>query len=149
MGTGTELRKQINQLLQSSNLENHSDLKRDFPEVVLTEEETEEALRAAREQKHYLLRKISYLQALNEPIEPKKYTAEQIKDFLSKVITIDSFNESIVWLMCLYFSGDERFEMEGYDLRKGLCLFGGVGVGKTTLMENFFQNQRQSFVIKM
>lgn len=149
MGSGTELKKQIDQLLQSSNTESRLDLKRDFPEVVLTEEETEEALRVAREQKHYLLRKISYLQALNEPIVPKSYTAEQIKDFLGKVITIDSYNESIVWLMCLYFSGDERFALEGFDLNKGICLFGGVGVGKTTLMEKFFQNQRQSFVIKM
>jgi hypothetical protein len=117
--------------------------------VVLTEEETEEALRAAREQKHYLLKKIGYLEALNAPIERQNYTAEQIWDFLKQVITIDLENEEVVWLLCLYFSGDERFNLEGFNLEKGICLFGGVGVGKTTLIEKFFQNQRQSFIIKM
>lgn len=117
--------------------------------MVLTEEETEEALRAAREQKHYLLKRIGYLEALNAPLERRSYTAEEIKSFLEKVITIDEFNERVVGMLCLYFSGDERFNSDGYDLNKGLCLFGGVGVGKTTLMEKFFQNQRQSYIIKM
>lgn len=123
--------------------------KKDFLEVVLTKEETEEALRAAREQKHYLLKRIGYLEALNAPVEKRQYTAEQIREFLQQVITIDSYNENVVWLMCLYFSNDDRFEAEGFSLEKGICLFGGVGVGKTTLMEKFFQNQRQSFIIKM
>lgn len=70
-------------------------------------------------------------------------------EFLRKVITIDDFNLEPVSLLCYYFSGDERFELEGYSLKKGLCLFGGVGVGKTTLMEKFFQNQKQSYIIKM
>lgn len=117
--------------------------------MVLTEDETEEALRSAREQKHYLLKKISYLEALNAPVERKKYTADQIREFLQQVITIDDENDDVVWLLCLYFSQDERFNSEGYNLDKGICLFGGVGVGKTTLMEKFFQNQRQSFIIKM
>lgn len=117
--------------------------------MVLTEEETEEALRRAREEKHYLLKRIGYLEALNTPAQPKKYTADEIMGFLRKVITVDDANLEVVSLLCYYFSGDERFELEGFSMNKGICLFGGVGVGKTTLMEKFFQNQRQSFVIKM
>lgn len=133
------------------NPEKISESKRDFREVELSEEEIEEALRSTREAKHYLLKRIGYLDGLNKPQQRPKYTAEEIRDFLSKVINIDSENESIVWLLCLYFASDERFEFEdeSFKLTKGLCLFGGVGVGKTTLMEKFFQNQKQSFVIKM
>lgn len=117
--------------------------------MVLTEDETEEALRVAREQKHYLLKRISYLEALNAPLEVKKYTADEIMEFLRKVITIDDDNLEVVSLLCYYFSEDKRFELEGFSLSKGLCLFGGVGVGKTTLMEKFFQNQRQCYIMKM
>lgn len=119
--------------------------------MVLTEEESEEALRAAREQKHYLMKRISYLDSLNTPKNRPHYTAEQIKDYLKDVITIDMDNESVIWKLCLYFANDKRFEFEdeGMSLNKGICLFGGVGVGKTTLMEKFFKNQKQSFVIKM
>lgn len=130
-------------------MEKISESKRDFREVVLTDEETEAALLQAREAKHYLLKRIGYLEALNTPQSQKNYTADEIMEFLRKVITVDDQNLEIVSLLCYYFSGDERFELEGYNLKKGLCLFGGVGVGKTTLMEKFFQNQRQSFVIKM
>lgn len=117
--------------------------------MVLTEEETEQALRAAREEKYYLLKRIGYLEALNTPVNPKKYTADEIMNFLREVITVDDENLEVVSLLCYYFANDERFELEGYNLKKGLCLFGGVGVGKTTLMEKFFQNQKQSYVIKM
>jgi hypothetical protein len=119
--------------------------------VELTAEEAEEALRVAREQKHYLLKKISYLEGLNAPREIKRYTADEILTFLQQVLTIDESNREVVWILCLYFSQDARFEFEreGFKLDKGLCLFGGVGVGKTTLMEKFFQNQRQSYVIRM
>lgn len=117
--------------------------------MVLTEEETEEALRAAREEKHYLLKKIGYLEALNTPVSRPRYTADEIMNFLREVITVDDENLEVVSLLAYYFSNDERFNLEGYDLRKGLCLFGGVGVGKTTLMEKFFQNQTQSYIMKM
>lgn len=117
--------------------------------MVLTEEETEEALRAAREEKHYLLKRIGYLEALNAPRQSRKYSADEIMEFLRQVITVDDSNLEVVSLLCYYFGEDERFELEGYSLKKGLCMFGGVGVGKTTLMEKFFQNQRQSYVIKM
>lgn len=149
MGSGQQLKEHLSQLLPLSNQEKTSEYPKDFLEVDLTEEEIEAALRKAREDKHYLLKRIGYLDALNAPIERKQYTAEQIMDFLKRVITVDSYNEDVVWLLCLYFSNDTRFEEMGFNLDKGLCLFGGVGVGKTTLMEKFFQNQKQSYVIKM
>jgi hypothetical protein len=149
MSLGSQIREHLNQLSPSSHNQKTSESTKDFQEVVLTDDEIEAALQRAREEKYYLQKRISYLEALNTPIERKKYTSEQIKDFLSQVITIDNENESVVWKLCLYFSGDERFEKMGYKLDKGLCLFGGVGVGKTTLMEKFCQNQRQSYIMKM
>lgn len=65
------------------------------------------------------------------------------------MIKIDEFNDTVITMLCYYFSEDPRFEAAGFDLRKGIILFGGVGVGKTTLMRAFSRNQRSSYVIKM
>lgn len=97
-----------------------------------------------------MLKRISYLNDLNTPKQYKKFTAEEVKEAMVKSgYIIDKDNEEIVWLLCLYFTQDERFDLEGYDLSKGVVLFGGVGVGKTTLMKRFFKNQHQSFIMKM
>jgi DNA replication protein DnaC len=148
-------------LTQSSNPEKTLELKRDFLKVELTQEEHDEALRQARETKHYHLKKIAYLEKLNAPKVFKSFTAEEIFDLLksdgtdeignviSKGLIIDKDNEEVVRLLTYYFSGDERFELEGFDLKKGIILFGGVGVGKTTLMRRFVNNQVQSFKMIM
>lgn len=109
-----------------------------------------EALRQAREKKHYQLEKVNYLMNLNKPREYKKFKAEEVRDLLNESgFVIDKDNEQVIWLLCLYFTNDERFDLEGYDLTKGIVLFGGVGVGKTTLMKRFFKNQHQSYIMKM
>lgn len=145
----------------SSQQINPSELKRDFQHIELTEEEAAEALRAAREQKHYQLKRIAYLEQLNTPKVFKKFTADEIfkllttdekdpdGDIMVKGLSVDKENEEVIRLLCYYFSGDERFELEGYDLKKGLVLFGGVGVGKSTLMKRFVNNQVQSFKVVM
>lgn len=68
------------------------------------------------------------------------------KDFPSLVL--DAFNEPIFDLLCRYFTGHESVIEAGYSLSKGICLVGGVGVGKTTLIKKFISNQTQSFVVK-
>lgn len=115
----------------------------------------------ARETKHYHLKKIAYLEKLNAPKSFKTFTADEIfthittdgtdevGNVLSKGLDVDQNNENVLRLLCYYFSGDERFELEGYDLKKGIILFGGVGVGKTTLIRRFINNQVQSFKVVM
>jgi DNA replication protein DnaC len=133
----------------------------DFLKVELTEEEAAEALRAAREAKYYQQRRIKYLESLNAPKVFKTFTSDQIFEALTTngedengnpiktALDVDNYNEHVIRLLCHYFSGDERFELEGFSLKKGILLFGGVGVGKTTLMRRFVNNQIQSFKVVM
>lgn len=125
------------------------ELREDFNHITLDDDETAEALRSAREDKHYKLKRIAYMQSLNTPIVSKKYTFEDLFSLVCRSLVVDKYNESIIRLVCMYFTGDERFNLEGYSLKKGLCLFGGVGVGKTTLMKAMFKNQVQSYAVLM
>lgn len=63
-------------------------------------------------------------------------------------------NRQIFWALCLYFTGDKRFEdlsftnsdgkrvSRGYSLEKGIMVVGPIGCGKTTLMRMFMANQQ-------
>lgn len=120
-----------------------------YNHVTLTEEETAEALRLAREKKHYEIANREYWEKVNRPQEFKRYTAEQLLESLGKSLVIDEQNREVVETLCEYFAGDERFEKRSdrFKLSKGIYLAGGVGVGKTTLMNILKQNQHQSFKI--
>lgn len=55
---------------------------------------------------------------------------------LSKIFTVDENNEKFLNYIFQYFSNDEKFETEvGGNLKKGLFIFGAVGVGKTSSLE--------------
>lgn len=73
-----------------------------------------------------------------------KYTAEQLFEMVGADYTVDDFNKEIVWRLCLYFSRDQR---SPDNFKKGILLFGGVGCGKTTLMEFFRFNQTNSYAM--
>lgn len=120
-----------------------------FSQIELTEQEQAEALRLGREAKYYRLREQAYWENVSKARELVKFTAEQLYEKAAKTITIDAHNEWIVKALCLYFTADKRFENlnQAYSLHKGIYLFGNVGVGKTFLMELFFQNQHQSYAI--
>lgn len=135
--------------MPSSRSEKTSEPSRDFNEIVLDEEEIAEALRKGREEKHYAMKRAAYAAMVNKPREIRTYTYEQLFEIVSRELTVDADNEEMFRLLCMYFTCDERFELEGYSLTKGICLFGGVGVGKTTILKMLCRNQLQSFVLKM
>lgn len=55
---------------------------------------------------------------------------------IGRKFIIDKDNKRYVNLLCSYFSNDESFESNfGGELRKGLFIFGPVGVGKTSSLE--------------
>lgn len=131
-----------------------------FNEIELTEDEIEEALRKGREEKYYRLKREKYWEDVSNEPEIMNYTAKELYVMLKQAknpsgqpVVIDNDNKEIARLLCLYFSGNPDFEKAQdftgapYNLSKGLCLMGNVGVGKTFLMGFFAHNQRQSYVI--
>lgn len=122
-----------------------------YDDVILTEAEKTEALRKAREEKHYTKQREEYLQHINKPRQFVTYTAEQYYKAFCKDWPIDEKEEKeysdVVKRLCCYFAGDKRFNIASreWDLSKGILLFGGVGVGKSTLMQIFQVNQSFSY----
>jgi len=124
------------------------------PSEILTPEEIEAALEAARprilqearEQKKAMLATIEYNRKIREKSEAY-VSAEQFLDWILKkaVSEIRNFSlnereQEIYKILALYFTQDKRLLDKGYDLNKGIWLFGGVGCGKTTIMELFSEN---------
>ena len=139
MGSGTQLKEVLDALTQQSKEVASSE---NYDSVKLTEEEIEHALLKAREAKHFRLIREEYNEKLRAHYEPKKHSFEQLWQAFSASFTIDEWNERIVKNLCYYFSEDSRFEGNP---NKGLLLVGGVGIGKTTLMDFFKRNQKYSY----
>lgn len=111
----------------------------------------EEDLRKAREEKHYRLKREQYLLSIQERTAGKRFSAEEYYKAFTDIFPINPKKEEkymvIVKRLCCYFSEDKRFNTADLNLAKGILLFGGVGVGKTTLMQMFAQNQAFSYRI--
>lgn len=134
--------KQITKMIQAD-LENYDLL---YANVELTEKEKSLVLYEARKAKDGRLKMEAYTKKLKEEPVYKKYTAEQVLEMVKKIpdFIVDEFNKDIIWELCLYFTEDVRCTL---DRRKGLMLYGGVGCGKTTLMNFFNKNQFSSYVV--
>lgn len=126
-----------------------------YSEVELTEEEEQAAiafaLREARKKKAAIIREHEYSKKLVQVPTYAKFTYESLKQ---KVLTehpnfvLDEFNVEIFDELCLYFSGDERFEKrQGRTFQKGILLYGPVGCGKTSLMRMFSKNSFRPFSV--
>lgn len=60
---------------------------------------------------------------------------------------IDDSNREIFELLCMYFSNDPGFEIDGMSLKKGIMLIGPVGCGKTELMRLFSLNSFRPYYV--
>jgi DNA replication protein DnaC len=124
-----------------------------YKEIELTEEEKNEAIEKAlfdlRYSKYAEQKSREYYKQVTAPQEVKRYTAQQLFVFLEQDMnfTIDADNRKIVELICLYFTNDPEFEKLGFSLEKGIMLYGGVGVGKTHLLNLFRNNQKYSYQV--
>lgn len=121
-----------------------------YKEIDLTEEEVKMALLVARQKKAAEIKRKAYSERLWKERADPIYTAENLKTlFLNRPdFQIDAYNEEILWKLCLYFSGDVRMNGFGLTPNKGLLLYGGIGCGKTTLMDFFKTNQTACYMVK-
>lgn len=125
---------------------------RQYPE--LTEEEHKSSVDAAifeaRRQKGQALYNQAYGAKVNGERKFPTLDASSFKEIIRRrgearsrqanwtsPFVIDNDNKSIISLLCLYFTNDERFNKqgEGFSLFKGIALVGDTGVGKTVLMQ--------------
>ena len=113
-------------------------------------------MRLARKAKDQKIRNDAYMARVRaEPVYPK-LSYEELRDrvfgYFSDqhgAFVIDEDNQRVVELLLLYFSGDERFELEhGMMLNKGILLMGPVGCGKTSLMKALSVNSFNPFAIR-
>lgn len=91
-----------------------------------------------------------YWEKVNAPVVYQEFSAEELFSKLESnpMVVIDENNRKAIKILCLYFTNDIRFEEMGGNLQKGLMIRGGIGIGKTYLMELFNKNQKQSYSIK-
>lgn len=108
----------------------------------MIDDEISEALRAAREKKHYLIKRIEYAEELRRKSNPARFSAEMVFNTFCTYWDVDDRNQIAVENLCYYFTEDERFQG---DAKKGLLIYGDIGIGKTTLMHFFRKNQKGSY----
>lgn len=113
-----------------------------YDHIELTEDEIKAAIAKGKEEKHFRLKREEYNEKLRADRTPLKYTFEQTFETFKTLYDIDNDNEEIVKNLCYYFTEDNRFIG---DPSKGLLLVGGVGIGKSTLMNWFRRNQKYSY----
>lgn len=122
----------------------------DFDEVQLTDEEKELAIFDARCMKYYNQKAKKEFEAVqNEKKEATRpFTTSELIDHVLKRnpwFRVDDQAKPVFELLALYFSNNPEFENRGYSLKKGICIIGPVGVGKTELLNVFRHNKRQCF----
>lgn len=142
-----------------------------YDDVELTEEETAKALHEARVRKAAIIEdeRRKKLAAEMKLDLMKPWTPNQLWEFAkqrgNRIIQLERGPEAsfqvldmqkhVIHALCLYFTGDKRFEELDpnlfnqvgipFLLNKGLWLWGNPGVGKTLLMQMFRINKRQCF----
>lgn len=128
-----------------------------FDDVILSEEEKKVLLDEALRQKKTSLRLEAYWRKVKQDSKPPTLTADQLtnwaikkweESYKTKWIETDE-NQRLVKLFAQYFTNDSRFESEneGYSFKKGLLLYGGIGIGKTSIFQVFIRNQLASYRI--
>lgn len=137
---GQQIKEQLNQLAPDKRVSEVS--VEQYNEIELTEEQKAEALRLGREREFFKRRHEAWKRSIqSNPIYPS-FTSGQLYEFYKAQFEVDNDNITVVENLCHYFAGDNRFDG---DLNKGLLLAGGVGVGKSSLMQFFSRNQVYSY----
>lgn len=115
--------------------------KHQFSEIELTPDETAEALRLMRKEKYHIQKQKEWRESMTKTYEPIKMDARRFRQYI--IASFPELNPDLQKTqfdqLVNYFTGEEE---------KGLLMFGGVGVGKTKLMECFEWNPKGSYAVK-
>jgi hypothetical protein len=122
---------------------------------LLTEEEVLFGLRKLVAAKRAAINERKYIEKISAPVQIPQYTPETLRErFMiryqettGKPFQVSEWNTEIIDLLCEYFTNDEKFTERGYDLDKNILLGGPTGCGKTTIMNTFARNTKQSFLL--
>jgi DNA replication protein DnaC len=124
-------------------------------DITLTEKEVKQLLDKIKAEKAAQINSENYLRKLSQE---KKYvtpTFPKLKKVLIDELetvydwTIDEYNEQAIEILCRYFAMDGTFERmgSGFSFKKGFCLYGPVGCGKTTLMQVLARNTYNPYIV--
>lgn len=127
----------------------------DYSDVDLTEDEVNEALRQARSAKAAWIREQEYWKKVRSEKTYPKPNFSELYEVIKKVafnaipdFIFDEHNTQIIQQLCAYFSTSaEECKKYGLSLKKGICLVGPTGCGKTTIMHLFMSNPFQSYAV--
>jgi DNA replication protein DnaC len=128
-----------------------------YKEVELTEEEREYALYICRMKKSARIKLKEHADRIRKPRVYPKHTAEDLEFIAKKRFTEMMSGEFYLTddqMRCIkalsyYFTNDKRLsELEPqWSHDKGIILWGGIGVGKTTIMKSFAINPKMCYDI--
>lgn len=125
-----------------------------YDHIILSDEQIQVALKAARKAIHVDNINREYWERVRAEEKPKVYSLQQFTEIFMQRATeagvlfdIDNSNRSVVNLLLRYAIGDASIADEGYSLKKGILLTGGVGCGKTTILKLLTPNQHLSYSV--
>lgn len=154
------MEKTIGAVLKDLNYPQHvKQVSEPDPEIELTGEEAAAALAEARQKKARVMdhQRREDIRRQMEAYYMSEWSIDQYIEFVrSRMVQtqfkVDANNRELVTALTHYFNNHPVFETyqlnnieQPMDLKKGIFLFGTVGVGKTRIMELFKLNKRQCF----
>jgi DNA replication protein DnaC len=150
-----EIKKVLEQQFPQTKEDQRVSFEPEIEAIELTEDETEMAIYMAKRTKYSYIKYREWQEKISKEREIPKFSASEFYQFVinksQKAITgfkLTNDEKHIYKAVAMYFTSDIRFESEyGYELKKGLLLYGNVGCGKTTLMKMFMDNPLESFAV--
>jgi DNA replication protein DnaC len=128
----------------------------EIAELQLTDEENELAILAAKEAKFYRIKNQEYAEKVRNNVDWSIPNARELFEGLrrtksksDKWFMITDWNKEVIYKLCGYFANNPKLEEQypGMSLKKGICLTGPSGVGKTHLMNFFCKNPKASYLL--